>query len=314
MKLVFAGTPEFAVPSLLALHAAGHELLAVFTQPDRPAGRGRKLQPSAVAQVTQRLGLRLLKPERLDEACRDLLRQISPDVIIVVAYGLLLPPEILDIPPFGCLNVHASLLPRWRGAAPIARAIEAGDVRTGVCIMRMDSGLDTGPVLARAAWSIPDGASAADATSVLSALGARLLVDVLPVYAAGALRPQPQVTSGITYARKLTKEEARLDWTRPASELARCVHAFNPAPVAWTLLAAPTTNGGSERIRIWDARAEAKWANAPPGTIVATDSEGIHVAAGVGTLCLLTLQRAGGRIRTSPELLLGWDLAGRYFI
>ena len=313
MRLVFAGTPEFAVPSLLALHAAGHDLLAVLTQPDRPAGRGRKLQPSAVARVAQRLGLRLLKPERLDETYREFLRRLSPEVIIVVAYGLLLPPAILDIPPLGCLNVHASLLPRWRGAAPIARAIEAGDAKTGICIMCMNSGLDTGPVLARAEWSIPDGAAAADTAPVLAALGAKLLVDILPVYATGALRPEPQVTDGVTYARKLSKEEARLDWSRPAAELARRVHAFNPVPVAWTRLA-PSANGESERVRIWNARPEASRASAAPGTIVAADSEGVHVAAGVGTLCLLTLQRAGGRIRAARELLPGWDLAGQRFI
>ncbi len=306
MKIIFAGTPAFSVSTLDALHAAGHDIVAVFTQPDRPAGRGRKLRPSAVAQRAQELGLPIHKPLKLDADAQIQLRTLDPAVMIVVAYGLLLPQAALDIPPLGCLNVHASLLPRWRGAAPIARAIEAGDTETGVCIMRMNAGLDTGPVLARAVWPIPPEASAADAHDALATLGAELLADTLPAYAAGLISTQPQTDEGAIYAKKLSKDQARLDWSLPTMTLARRVRAFNPAPVAWTEL-------DGERIRIWRAQADAITCVAEPGSVLAADADGISVATGDGLLRLLEVQRAGGRAVSASDAARSWDLPGRRF-
>lgn len=312
MKLVFAGTPDFAVPSLQALTKAGYDLVAILTQPDRPRGRGRKLQPSSVAKAAAELRIPVAKPECLDATVQAWIRELAPDAIVVVAYGLLLPAALLDMPPLGCLNVHASLLPRWRGAAPIARAIEAGDAETGVCIMRIDTGLDTGPILARAKWPIPAGATAADVHDALATLGAQLLTETLATYAAGRITPRPQAKNGVCYARKLKKAEARLDWTRSASELSRKVHAFNPVPVAWTELAS-STGATRERIRVWGAQAIPEPTTAAAGAIVQAGKDGIRVATGQGMLLLTTLQRAGGSIRSAAELLPGWDLNERYF-
>ncbi|TAM10592.1 MAG: methionyl-tRNA formyltransferase [Nevskiaceae bacterium] len=306
MRLVFAGTPDFAVTCLDAVHAAGHDVVAVYTQPDRPAGRGRQLTPSPVAQRAQELGLRIEKPERLDTPAQATLHALAPDALVVVAYGLLLPQAVLDIPRLGCLNVHASLLPRWRGAAPIERAIEAGDAETGVCIMQMDKGLDTGAVLAHATWPIPAVATAGDARTALATLGARLLVDTLAALARGTVRPQPQAAAGACYAHKLSKDEARLDWTQPAATLVRRVRAFNPTPVAWTQL-------GDERLRIWTARPESLAVDAVPGTIVAADADGIAVATGRGALRVRELQRAGGRAQPAAEFTRNRSLLGRQF-
>lgn len=312
MKLVFAGTPDFAVPCLQALVKAGHDVVAVLTQPDRPAGRGRKLQQSSVGKAAAALRLPLATPERLDKNVQARLKQLAPDAIVVVAYGLLLPEGLLDMPPLGCLNVHASLLPRWRGAAPIARAIEAGDDETGICIMRIDAGLDTGPILARARWSIPPDATAGDVHDALAILGARLLTDTISAYAAGRITPQPQTESGMRYAYKLKKSEARLDWTQSASALARKIRAFNPVPVAWTELAA-SAGVPAERVRIWRAEAIQEPATAAPGTIIRTTKDGIWVATGRGALLLKSLQRAGGPIRSAAQLLAGWSLGERRF-
>ncbi|MDN5874304.1 MAG: methionyl-tRNA formyltransferase [Sinobacteraceae bacterium] len=306
MKLVFAGTPDFAVPTLAALHTAGHDIRAVFTQPDRPSGRGRKLKASAVADAAISLGLRVEKPARLDPAAQARLRALAPEAIIVVAYGLLLPQAVLDIPPLGCINIHASLLPRWRGAAPIARAIEAGDTQTGVCIMRMDAGLDTGPVLTRATWQIPPDANAADAHDALAALGAEQCVQSLPELANGHIQPQAQSEAGACYARKLNKAEARLDWSQPADVLARKIRAFNPAPVAWTLL-------DGERIRIWRAQTQASDTTAAAGTVIAADEHGLQVATGDGTLLITQLQKPGGRAQPAHQLLHAWNPLGRRF-
>lgn len=306
MRLVFAGTPDFAATSLDALHAAGHEVVAVYTQPDRPAGRGRRLAPSPVAARATQLGLHVEKPERLDVPVQATLRELAPDVMVVVAYGLLLPPTVLEIPRFGCLNLHASLLPRWRGAAPIERAIEAGDAETGVCIMQMERGLDTGAVLARARWPIPPAATAGDAHAALATLGAKLLVDTLSALAAGSARARPQATAGTCYAHKLSKAEARLDWAQSAAVLARRVRAFNPAPVAWTLL-------GGDRIRIWRAVAEPQAVDARPGIIVAAGSDGVAVATGSGVLRVLELQRPGGRAQPAAEFTRTRNLLGRQF-
>lgn len=312
MKLVFAGTSDFAVPSLQALVKAGHDVVDVLTQPDRPAGRGRKLQQSSVAKAASVLHLPLTKPERLDSTVQARLRLLAPDAIIVIAYGLLVPETLLEMPPLGCLNVHASLLPRWRGAAPIARAIEAGDTETGICIMRIDAGLDTGPVLARARWPIPRDATSGEAHDALAVLGADLLTDTLTAYAAGRLNPRPQLENGVCYAHKLKKSEAHLDWAESAPVLSRKIRAFNPAPVAWTELA-PSANAVGERVRIWRAEETHEMTTAVPGTIIRTSRDGIWVATGRGVLSLTSLQRAGGRIHSAAELLAGWNLDGRHF-
>nr|WP_206370467.1 methionyl-tRNA formyltransferase [Solimonas marina] len=306
--MVFAGTPEFSVAALDALHAAGHQIVGVYTQPDRPAGRGRKLTPSPVAQRAEALGLPLFKPERLRGATeQDELRALAPDVMVVVAYGLILPQAVLDIPRHGCLNIHASLLPRWRGAAPIQRAIEAGDTETGITIMRMDAGLDTGPMLLREALPIDDTTTAASLHDALAPMGARLIVEALVRLAAGTLTATPQPADGATYAKKLDKDEARIDWTLPALQIARHVRAFNPVPVAWTELE-------GERVRIFDAVAPSPTAaGQAPGTIVDSGADGIVVATGDGVLSLRRLQWPGGKPLPAAQVAQGRTLAGRQF-
>jgi methionyl-tRNA formyltransferase len=298
LRLVFAGTPEFAVPSLAAALDARDRMLAVYTQPDRPAGRGRQLAPSPVKALALAHGLEVRQPESLRTAeAQEALRALQPDLLIVVAYGLLLPQKVLDIPRFGCWNVHASLLPRWRGAAPIQRAVEAGDAQTGVCLMQMEKGLDTGPVLLRRSLDIEPEESAGALHDRLAPLGAQVLRDGLGLLRAG-LRPlpQPQPEEGITYARKLDKAEARLDWTQPAATLANQVRAFSPWPVAEAELA-------GERVRIHRAQTRAGAAGAGPGTLLAATREGIDVACGAGVLRLLELQRDGGRVLGPADYL-----------
>ncbi len=304
MRLIFAGTPEFAVSALDALHAAGHDICAVLTQPDRPAGRGRKLTPSPVALRAQALGLTLLKPEKLRGEIQDQLRALAPEVMVVVAYGLILPQAVLDIPRHGCLNIHASLLPRWRGAAPIQRAIEAGDAQTGITIMRMDAGLDTGPMLLHEAMPIGASDTAGALHDRLAAQGARLIVDALARLHRGTLPETPQPASGATYAAKLSKEEARVDWSRPAPEIARRICAFNPVPGAWSEL-------DGERVRLLGARALDAEAAAPPGTIA--DGPGLDVACGAGVLRIEQLQFPGGRVVDARQALASRPLAGRRF-
>jgi len=306
MRLVFAGTPDFAVAALEALHAAGHDIAGVFTQPDRPAGRGRKLTPSPVAQRAAALDLAVFKPEKLRAEAQAQLRTLAPEVIVVVAYGLILPQAVLDIPPHGCLNIHASLLPRWRGAAPIQRAIEAGDRETGITIMRMDAGLDTGPMLLREALPIGAQATAGELHDALSALGARLIVQALDDLARGAARETLQPADGVTYAKKISKDEARLDWSRDAAALARAVRAYNPAPVAWGEL-------DGERVRIWKASAVDETASEPPGTILRGRARGINVATGRGILVIDELQWPGGKPLGWQQAAAGRSLAGRRF-
>ena len=289
-RLVFAGTPEFAVPCLDAAVRAG-TVVAVYTQPDRPAGRGRALAASPVKQRAEALGLPVIQPATLrDPAARAALRALKPDLMIVVAYGLILPQSVLDIPAHGCWNVHASLLPRWRGAAPIQRAIEAGDAETGVCLMRMEKGLDTGPVLLRQSTPIRPDDTGGTLHDRLSALGAQVLADGLGLLRAG-LRPmaQPQPEAGVTYAHKLEKAEARLDWSLPAAVLARKVRAFSPWPVAEADVA-----GEHLRIHAAEALVDATH-SAAPGTVLRAAREGVDVACGDGVLRLRTVQRAGGR-------------------
>ena len=297
LRIVFAGTPAFAVPCLRAAAARG-EVVGVYTQPDRPAGRGRQLAPSPVKVEALARQLPVFQPENFkSEAARDQLRALKPDLMVVVAYGLILPQSVLDIPAQGCWNVHASLLPRWRGAAPIQRAIQAGDTESGVCLMKMEKGLDTGPVLLSLSTPISDDDTGGSLHDRLSGLGAEVLSDGLKLLRAGMRPvPQPQPAEGVTYARKLDKSEARLDWTRPAAELANTVRAFNPWPIAEAQLA-------GERLRIHAARALPGATGKPPGTVVGASRDGIDVACGDGLLRLTVVQRDGGRALPAADYL-----------
>ena len=297
MRIVFAGTPDFAVPCLRAA-AARNEVVAVYTQPDRPAGRGRGLTPSPVKREAIARGIPVLQPENFKaQVSRDALAALQPDVMVVVAYGLILPQSVLDIPAHGCWNVHASLLPRWRGAAPIQRAIQAGDTGTGVCLMQMERGLDTGPVLLSQSVPVGEGDTGGQLHDRLAELGAQVLSDGLGLLRAGILpvaRAQPQ--EGATYAHKLDKVEARLDWTQPAVALARTVRAFNPWPMAEAQLA-------GERVRIHGAVALPLDHRAAPGTVLLAGRDGIDVACGEGALRIRVLQREGGRAITAADYL-----------
>ena len=297
MRIVFAGTPEFAVPSLRAAAQRG-EVVAVYTQPDRPAGRGRGLAASPVKLEAIARGIPVLQPETLRRrASQDALRALAPDLMIGVAYGLLLPQAVLDIPRFGCWNVHASLLPRWRGAAPIQRAIQAGDAETGVCLMQMEAGLDTGPVLLEQRTPIADAETGGQLHDRLAELGAQVLGDGLGLLRAGIRPvPRPQPEEGASYAHKLDKAEARLDWNRPAQELARTVRAFNPWPVAEATVA-------GERLRIHGAVALPLAHDAAPGTLLVAGRDGIDIACGEGALRLRVVQREGGRAITAADWL-----------
>ncbi|WP_449447048.1 methionyl-tRNA formyltransferase [Thermomonas brevis] len=289
MRIVFAGTPEFAVPCLRAAASKG-EVVAVYTQPDRPAGRGRGLTPSPVKLEAVQRGIPVHQPENFRSAeSKATLRALQPDLMVVVAYGLILPQSVLDIPEHGCWNVHASLLPRWRGAAPIQRAIEAGDSRTGVCLMQMEKGLDTGPVLLAQALAIGPRDTGGQLHDRLAELGAKVLSDALGLLRATIqLPPHPQPAKGVTYAHKLDKAEARLDWSQPAATLANKVRAFNPWPVAEAQLA-------GERVRIHAALALDETHAAVPGSVLRAGRDGIDIACGHGVLRLETLQRDGGK-------------------
>ena len=302
MNLVFAGTPAFAVPALEALRRAGHAIRAVYTQPDRPAGRGRKLTASPVKECAAKHGLAIRQPEKLSgEEAR--LRADAPDAMIVIAYGLLLPPSVLSIPRYGCINVHASLLPRWRGAAPIPRAIEAGDDVTGVSIMQMEAGLDTGPVLAETQTPVHETDTAQTLHDRLARLGADTLVATLERLARGELRPRAQDDTKACYARKLRKDESVLDWNQPAAVLHRKVRALNPWPVASTAWRGKT-------LRIWEVAPGVKnIAPGTPGAIVQADAAGIQVRAADGVLTLTRLQAEGGKVLTAADFLNGHKLA-----
>ncbi len=297
MRIVFAGTPEFAVSSLRAA-ARHHEVVAVYTQPDRPAGRGRGLAPSPVKLEAVARGIPVYQPESLkDAAAQQQLRDLQPDLMVVVAYGLILPKAVLAIPTHGCWNVHASLLPRWRGAAPIQRAIQAGDAKTGVCLMQMEAGLDTGPVLLHQELPIAATDTGGQLHDKLAELGAQVLSDGLGLLRAGIkpiARPQPE--QGVTYAHKLDKAEARLDWAQDAGALARTVRAFNPWPIAEATLA-------GERVRIHGAVALEADHGQAPGTVLATGRDGIDIACGQGALRLRVLQREGGKAITAADYL-----------
>jgi len=297
MKIVFAGTPAFAVSSLRAA-ARHHEVVAVYTQPDRPAGRGRGLAPSPVKLEAIARGIPVFQPESLKTPeAQQQLRDLAPDLMVVVAYGLILPKAVLTIPTHGCWNVHASLLPRWRGAAPIQRAIQAGDAETGVCLMQMEAGLDTGPVLLMQHIAIGPNDTGGQLHDRLAALGEQVLSDGLGLLRAG-IKPiaQPQPEAGVTYAHKLDKAEARLDWAQDADALARTVRAFNPWPVAEAMLV-------GERVRIHGAIALDDKQGKAPGTLLAASRDGIDIACGHGALRLRVLQREGGKAITAADYL-----------
>ncbi|MEL6765606.1 MAG: methionyl-tRNA formyltransferase [Pseudomonadota bacterium] len=299
MRIVFMGTPDFAVPVLEALVAAGHEIAAVYTQPPRPAGRGKALRPSPVHRAAEAHGFPVETPERFRN--KDVVARFAayePDVAVVVAYGQILPQAALDAPRLGCLNAHASLLPRWRGAAPIQRAIMAGDAETGVCIMQMEAGLDTGPVLARA--SLPIGAEDTAGTlhDRLATLSAHLMTETLARLAEGPLPAEPQPAKGITYAAKIEKAEARIDWTMPAEAVSAHIRGLSPFPGAWCEIA-------GERVKVLMAEAVDGDSGPPPGTAM---DDGLTIACGTGAVHLTTLQRAGKGPQPAETFLRGFPV------
>jgi methionyl-tRNA formyltransferase len=304
LTIAFAGTPAFAVPTLESLLKSRHRVAVVYTQPDRPAGRGRQLHISPVKECALRHGLPVEQPVTLrTEGAADTLSRYQIDVMIVVAYGLLLPKAVLSLPRFGCLNIHASLLPRWRGAAPIQRAVLAGDPQTGVCIMRMEEGLDTGPVYLERMLDIGSRDTAGTLHDRLADLGAAALLQALEGVIAGTLEPHPQPAAGVTYARKILKEEAVIDWSRPAQEIDRRVRAFNPTPVAETLWR-------GQQLRVWEAAPDGVLHGAAPGTVVSADADGIVVAAGEGALRLQRIQLAGRKPTSAADFLNAHSIAG----
>lgn len=288
------------MPALDALVAAGCTVAAVYTQPDRPAGRGRQPRPSAVKTAARHHGLTVEQPERLGEAAaQERLAAYHPDVMVVAAYGLILPPAVLAIPARGCLNIHASLLPRWRGAAPIQRAIEAGDAETGVCLMEMEPGLDTGPVVAVRSTPIESGDTGATIHDRLAGLGAALLVDTLGDWLAGECSATPQAATGATHAGKISADEARIDWQRPAVEIERRIRAFDPWPVV-------RCQRGEDRLKVWQAATVSHGATpAAPGTVVAVGEHGIDVQTGDELLRLQRIQAPGGRAQPVADFLHG---------
>ncbi len=302
MRVAFAGTPEFAALALEALLAAGHDVALVLTRPDRPAGRGMKLAPSPVKRLALSRGLALRQPPSLkDPAEQEALRAAGAEVMVVAAYGLILPQAVLDIPRLGCLNIHASLLPRWRGAAPIQRALLAGDAETGITIMQMDAGLDTGDILLAEPIAIGARDTAGALHDQLARLGADCIVRALAALERGALPRRPQGEAGATYAPKIGREDAALDWSRDAAELERAVRAFNPAPGAHAEL-------DGTPVKVWKASLAAERSGAP-GEVLAADPDGVLVACGRGALRLESLQRAGGRRLAAAEFLAGFALA-----
>ncbi len=293
------GTPGFAVPVLQALLDAGHEVAAVYTQPPRPAGRGHRIQKSAVHELAEARGLPVRTPHTLkDPGEQEFFRTLNLDAAVVVAYGLILPRAILDTPRLGCINIHASLLPRWRGAAPIQRATMAGDTETGITVMQMDPGLDTGPMLMARSIPITDKTTAPALHDALSSLGAQMIVPALEGLAAGTLKAVPQPAEGVTHAAKLEKEEGRLDWTKDALVLGRQVRALNPWPSTWFMM-------GDEPVRVLEAEPVSGPPPAPPGTLVGPD---LTIACSTGALRLLKVQRPGRKPVDGPAFLNGCHL------
>lgn len=307
LRVAYAGTPQFAVPALQALLSSTHTVVGVLTQPDRPQGRGRQLAASAVKSCALSQGLSVLQPESLrSEPGRASVVALRPDVMVVVAYGQILPPDLLNLPRLGCINIHASLLPRWRGAAPIQRAILAGDAHTGVTLMQMDAGLDTGGILAERRMAVGDRDTSASLHDALAELGARTLLEVLELMSTGQLQAHPQLADGVTYAHKIAKSEAPIDWLQSAAQISRQVRAFNPWPVA-------ETRYEGEQLRIHDAYASVQQSGAAPGTVLGLDGEGLRVACGSGELHVTQLQRAGRKVVAAREFVNASGVAhGRF--
>nr|WP_324316688.1 methionyl-tRNA formyltransferase [Povalibacter sp.] len=304
MSIVFAGTPDFSVPALDALVASRHRVVAVYTQPDRPAGRGQQLAMSAVKQCALRHGLPVEQPPTLrDAAAVERLKSWQPDLMVVVAYGLILPATVLQIPLLGCLNIHASLLPRWRGAAPIHRALQAGDAQTGVTIMQMDAGLDTGPMLLERVTPIEPTDTGSTLHDRLAQLGAEALIAAIDGLQDGSIAPRPQPETGATYASKLRKDEALIDWQRTSTEIDRQIRAFNPWPVA-------ETRWNGQQLRIWQASPSAEAVSAAPGTVIGGDAHGIRVATGDGVIALMRIQLAGRRAVSAAEFMNAHRITG----
>jgi methionyl-tRNA formyltransferase len=293
MRIIFAGTPEFARVALTAIHDAGHDIAAVLTQPDRPAGRGMKLTPSAVKQEALRLNIPVLQPLTLKHSdIQQQLTALNADVMVVAAYGLILPQAVLDMPRYGCLNIHASLLPRWRGAAPIHRAILSGDSHTGITIMQMDAGLDTGAMLATTAIAIADDDTTGSLHDKLASLGGTMITDTLARIA--SLIPTPQPETGMTYAAKITKAEAQLNFNLPAQQLARHIRAFNPAPGAYFL-------AQDKIIKVWQAHVVNQ--SGTPARLINADVKGIIIACQQQALCITELQLAGGKRLSAAQFV-----------
>lgn len=299
LRIVFMGTPDFAVPALKALHAAGHEIAAVYCQPPKPAGRGQTLQKTPVHLVAEELGFPVYTPKSLKpEEAQAQLKALAPDVIVVAAYGLILPQAVLDIPPMGCVNIHGSLLPRWRGAAPIHRAILAGDTQTGITIMMMEAGLDTGPMVLKEALPITSDTTAQSLHDAMADLGARMIGPALDGLRHGTLKPEIQPDERVTYASKLSREESMIDWSCPAAEIERKVRAFNPWPSTFFSF-------GEEKIKVLKAEVVANAPKATAGTLL---DDGMTIACGEGALRLLLVQRAGKKPTDGASLLRGLRL------
>ena len=297
LRIIFAGTPDFAARHLDALLSSGHNVVGVFTQPDRPAGRGKKLMPGPVKALAEEHGLPVFQPASLrPEENQQLVAELNADVMVVVAYGLILPKAVLDMPRLGCINVHGSLLPRWRGAAPIQRSLWAGDAETGVTIMKMDVGLDTGDMLYKLSCPITPEDTSATLYDKLAELGPQGLIKTLEQLAEGTAKPEVQDEALVTYAEKLSKDEALLDWALPAAQLERCIRAFNPWPVSWMVI-------DDQPVKVWKASVIESHVQAAPGTIVEANKQGIQVATAEGILNLESLQPAGKKAMSVQDLL-----------
>ena len=299
LKIIFAGTPDFAASALLALIESEHEIVAVYTQPDRPAGRGRKLHASPVKDVALKHDIPVLQPEKLkDTESHNALRAFNADVMIVAAYGLILPQAALDIPRLGCLNIHASLLPRWRGAAPIQRAIAAGDKESGITIMQMNAGLDTGDILLLSSCPINDSDNGGDLHDRLAEMGAKTILEVLKDLESDKIKPIKQDDALATYAHKLDKKEAIINWQDSAKNIERLIRAFNPWPVAFTYI-------NNKTLRIWQAQALSDNSELEEGTIISTNKKGIDISCGEGALRLLKLQPSGSKAMDVASFMNG---------
>ncbi len=303
MKLIFAGTPDFAVPALQSLIDSKHDVLAVYTQPDRPAGRGRQLKASPIKQLAERYSLKIFQPETLrDQEEQEKIRRLQPDAMIVAAYGLIFPRSVLEIPKYGCINIHASILPRWRGAAPIQRAIQAGDTESGITIMQMSQGLDEGDILEIAKCPISADDTGGSLHDKMAALSSEALLKTLQNIESGNLKPEAQNDSLATYAKKLSKTEAQIDWSQSAKQIDRNIRAFNPFPIAFTKFK-------NDRLRIWEARVSSTSIKEKPGKIVAIDKESMVVATGEGCLRILKVQQPGGKPIATKDWLNAHNIA-----